>query len=87
MENGPTIMKKRGGKLWCHRICIGKCNSMNTPHHLQSLALIWSKRGKENKYEMIQTLAKDTERQLGMMTVKRGEIMQEGNTPKCAGEV
>ena len=30
VENGPTITKKiSGGKLWCHSICIGKCNSMN----------------------------------------------------------
>ena len=30
VENGPTIMTKiRGGKLWFHSICIGKCNRIN----------------------------------------------------------
>ena len=38
---------------------------------------------RENEREMIRIFAKDTERQLGMLTVKRGEIMQKKHTEVC----
>ena len=47
------------------------------------MALIWHKWGMENKREIIIILAKDEERQLGMLTVKMGVIMQRDHTEVC----
>ena len=84
VKNGLTIMTKiKGGKLWLHSIWIGKCNMMNTPPPTKSVALIWHKVGRESKREMIRILSKDAEIKLGILTVKRGEIIQRKHIKLC----
>ena len=47
---------------------------------MNTITIRIKKGGRENKCEMIRILAKDTERQLGMLAVKMWEIIQRKHT-------